>query len=139
MSTWNLAKKVIAFNSPIGGLITKGVESAAHSISEASSQGIMQLREEVIKQQLLLELAQKQARVDQELAISTRIANAAEVEIEEYYEDSAKGNADIKIDAATQTGGFGLGGEGRKVSKRVYHFKGWRDSEAEQVTQDGED
>lgn len=70
------------------------------------------------------ELAQVMAKVQQELAISSRIATADEVEIEEYYEGSGKGN----LGALADEKGINLGvaGEGKRVIKRVLRFKGWR-------------
>lgn len=134
MAAWDLVRKVYSYD-PISNLILDGVEKAATSIATASGQSIASLQEEAAKQRLKMELAQEQARVAQELAIARRIDSAEEVEIEEFYDVSGKGNLDVKVNATTQTGSIGLGGEGRKVTKRVYHFKGWRGAEPEVVEQ----
>lgn len=60
----------------------------------------------------------------QELAIARRIDNADEVEIEQFYNVSGKGNAGLSVDANEGTGTLGLGGEGSEVTKRIYRFKG---------------
>jgi len=64
-----------------------------------------------------------QAKVEQELAISRRIDGAEEVEIEEFYDLSGKGNAGLNTDGETVSLGFG--GEGRRVTKRIIKFKGY--------------
>ena len=52
------------------------------------------------------------------------VDSAEEVEIEEFYDASGKGHAGLSVDANAATGSFGLGGEGRKVTTRIYRFKG---------------
>lgn len=135
MSAWEKVRKIYSFD-PISNLVLNGVEKAAASITAASAQGVVSLQEEATKQRLQMELAREQARVAQELAIARRIDSAEEVEIEEFYDVSGKGNLNVGVDAATSTGSIGLGGEGRKVTKRIYHFKGWRDMDAEEVEQE---
>jgi len=68
--------------------------------------------------------ALQQARIAQELAIAKRIENADVVEIEEFYDASGKGNIGISADANSGVASFGIGAEGRRVVKRIYHFKG---------------
>lgn len=70
-------------------------------------------------------LAKSMAAVQQEMAIANRIATADEVEIEEYYEATGKGVAGFSLDEKGAT--LGVSGEGRKITKRVLRFKGWRD------------
>lgn len=120
--TFKSAAKI--FGGPLVGLIIDGVETASKSIDVASDEGLPSLREEAAKQRIKMDFSQHQARVAQELAIAKRIENAAEVEIEEYYDDSGKGTAGLTVNAESQTGGFGFSDENRRVSKRVYRFKG---------------
>jgi len=120
--TWKKAARVVG--GPIAGLVIDGLEASSNSINEASNTSLAALREEAVKQEIKMEFSQHQARVAQELAIAKRIENAVEVEIEEYYDNSGKGTAGLSVNAETQTGSFGLSSENRKVSKRVYRFKG---------------
>src|SRR5690554_4020766 len=124
---WKVAARIAG--GPLVGLIIDGVEASSKSMDDASEKNIESLREEAAKQEIKMEFSQHQARVAQELAIAKRIENAVEVEIEEYYDDSGKGSAGLSVNAETQTGSLGLSGESRKVSKRVYRFKGISNSE----------
>ncbi len=125
MSTWKKTKSVMWQINPIAGLVAEVAEKGSQLISNASEQGVDALKEEVVKQSIQMQFAQQQARVAQELAIARRIDNAEEVEIEEFYDLSGKGNIGLSIDQNKQTGTLGLGAEGRQVTKRVYRFKGW--------------
>lgn len=132
LSAWDIAK--IAIN-PVGWIVAEGAEKAAQMVSKASDKGIDQLKIEIDKQNLQMQFAQQQARIAQELAISRRIENAEEVEIEEFYDTSGKGNAGASFDSSSQTAFAGIAAEGRRVTKRVYHFKGWRPQEEEIISQ----
>ena len=136
MSNWDTAKNVMKYTNPIGRLIAEGVEKGAKSITQASNKGLSELEEEVAKQNLKMEFAQHQARVAQELAIARRIDNAEEVEIEEFYDTSGKGKLGVSVDEKSQTASLGLGAEGRKVTKRVYHFRGARSQESRETIQE---
>jgi hypothetical protein len=127
-STWKTAARIVG--GPLVGLVIDGVEASSNSMNEASSRSLEALREEAVKQEIKMEFAQHQARVAQELAIAKRIENAIEVEIEEYYDNSGKGSAGLSVDAETSTASLGLSGESRRVSKRIYRFKGMSSSEA---------
>ncbi len=85
-----------------------------------------------------MDYSQHQARVAQEIAIAKRIESAAEVEIEEYYDNSGKGSAGLSVNAETQTGSMGLSGENRRVSKRVYRFKGISSADSEVYEQNAD-
>lgn len=126
MSGWENAKMVLQVASPVGWLVAESVEKAAKSVAKASAQGVDQLTEELAKQTLQLTLAEQQARIAQELAIGRRIDNAEEVEIEEFYEASGKGHAGASLDVTSKSASLGLAAEGRRVTKRIYRFKGWR-------------
>ncbi|CAD6559608.1 hypothetical protein LMG27952_06915 [Paraburkholderia hiiakae] len=124
MAAWDMAKSALKYANPTAWLVVEGVELAANAVAKASAQGVDELRAEVAKQDLQMKFAQHQARVAQELAIARRIDNAEEVEIEEFYNVSGKGNVGLTVDAEGGTGTLGLGGEGSKVTKRIYRFKG---------------
>lgn len=132
MLVWNATKTVLKYTSPVAWLIAEGVEKAATSVASASDKGMGELEEEVAKQTLQMQFAQQQARIEQELAIARRIDNAEEVEIEEFYDTSGKGNIGISVDQTTQSASFGAGAEGHRVTKRVYHFKGWRSDSSDE-------
>jgi hypothetical protein len=132
MSVWEIAKTTLKYTSPVAWLVVEGTEQAAKSIATASDAGVEKLGEEVAKQNLHMQFAQQQARIAQELAIARRIDNAEEVEIEELYDTSGKGNVGLTID---ETATFGLGGTGRRVTKRIYRFKGLTPKESEVITQ----
>ena len=136
MSSWDTYKKALKLTSPVSWLVAEGAEKAAKAISNASDQGIDQLKQEVAKQNLQMQFAQHQARVAQELAIAKRIENAEEVEIEEFYDTFGKGGVGLEVNPATESASFNAGAEGRKITKRVYHFKGWRQSEIDTITQE---
>lgn len=104
---------------PVAGVL---IESARDA--EVASQGkdLSVLSNEAQRQEISLHMAKMQAQVAQELAIAHRIENAIEVEIEEYYEGNGKGglSGSVNVDG----GSVFLGGEGRKVVKRIYRFTG---------------
>ena len=104
---------------PVAGVL---IESARDA--EVASQGadLSVLANEAKRQEISLHMAKMQAQVAQELAIAHRIENAVEVEIEEYYEGNGRGglSGSANLDGASVF----LGGEGRKVVKRIYRFTG---------------
>lgn len=122
---------------PIIGLVIDGVKSSSKDMEKAKN--LDALREESLKQEIKMEFSKHQARVAQELAIAKRIENALEVEIEEYYDNSGKGEGGVNVDLATQSGGLGMSTENRKVSKRVYRFKGKSDTEDFEEIVDNQD
>lgn len=117
-------------------LLAPGYLRAAYSalsksqadVNAAESKGVTSLEEEARKQQIVMDFQAHQARVTQELAIAERISLSAEVEIEEYYDVSGKGHAGAQV--REESVSLGVGGEGRKVTKRVIRFKGLRESSA---------
>lgn len=84
------------------------------------------MQQEAAKQEISLKMAELQARVAQEVAIARRIDTAEEVSIEEYYDTSGKGG--IGVVAEGESTSAGISGSGKRVSKRVYTFKGWSES-----------
>lgn len=117
------ALKVLEASSPVLSALTEVViESAKETERLQGTSELEDLDAEARKQAISLNMAKMQAVVAQELAIAERIKNAHEVEIEEYYEGAgaASLNASGNLDGAS----ISLGGESRKVTKRVYRFTG---------------
>ena len=79
---------------------------------------------EAAKKDVLTAIAEREARVAQELAIAERISTALEVQIEEFYEYTEEG----KLGFSAQGGNpnIGLSASDQRVSKRIYTFKGLR-------------
>lgn len=134
--SWDDAKDVLKSVSPVAWLVTEAAGKAFNSVDKAADEGLKKLDEEVAKETLKMQFALQQARIAQELAIAKRIENAQEVEIEEFYDTSGKGQAGLSVDLKSETAGIGVGGEGHRVTKRVYHFKGGRTIDAETVVQE---
>jgi hypothetical protein len=128
-------KKVMKVTNPLGWMVLEGAEKAADAISKAANKDLHELELEAAKQRIMFEMRQAEARIAQEMAIANRIGNAEEVEIEEFYDVSGKGAAGLTGDLKSETVGVGVSGEGRKVTKRVYHFRGWREG-GETITQE---
>lgn len=105
--------------------IYSALSKSQDDVKAAESKGVVSLEEEARKQQIVMEFQAHQARVSQELAIAERIAASAEVEIEEYYDLSGKGHVGVK--AESESISLGIGAEGRRVTKRIIRFTGWRE------------
>lgn len=88
-----------------------------------------EINKEIKQQDISLQLAQQQARFAQELAIALRIETADEVEIEEFYDNSGEGNLGLK--GNEQGLNIGLSSNGRRITKRIYKFKGHNVEKAE--------
>jgi len=136
--TWDVAKKTLQYSNPLLSIIVAATEKAIDKGLVATESGdIQKLQIEAQLQEIALRMSEFQAKVAQEVAIARRIDTAEEVEIEEFYDVSGKGN--IGITAKTEGEGFvaglGVAGEGRRVTKRIYRFKGWRDGGPEIVEQ----
>lgn len=109
--------------SSLASLIYDATVSSIENSKRVASEGdISKLQEETTKQELENRISEFQARVAQELAIAKRIENAEEVEIEEFYDTSGEGGIGLQH----KEGAFNIGasGLGRKVTRRVYRFKG---------------
>jgi hypothetical protein len=114
----------IAIN-PTSYLLEKIVKSASKNVESPKPDGsddIVALRLETERQELEMRIAEAQARVAQEVAIARRIQTADEVEMEEYYDYSGDGHIGGKYDGTNIS--IGAGGSGRRVSKRIFKFKG---------------
>ena len=125
------------FGGPIVGLVIDGVKESSKDMEKAKN--LDELREESIKQEIKMEFSKHQARVAQELAIAKRIENALEVEIEEYYDNSGKDEGGLNVNLTTQSGGIGISTENRRVSKRIYRFKGKPNTENYEEIIDNQD
>lgn len=86
-----------------------------------NNNNIQDMQNELEKRKIQLEFELIEAKRDQERAIAKRIENAEEVEIEEYYDISGKGNVGLQANEK----GIKLesSAEGNKVTKRIYRFK----------------
>jgi len=108
--------------NPTSYLIGIGVKKIVESISESGqSTTIDELEEMNRRAQIKANALLAQAKVEQELAISRRIDSAEEVEIKEFYDTSGKGNLGFSGEAEKVT--LGVGGEGRRATKRIIKFK----------------
>ena len=122
---WEVAKLGIRLSIPLAGPIIDGVERAAKAINSASDEGFDALKKEVAKQEVRLRFELQQAKIAQELAIAQRISSAEIVEIEEFYDVSAGGQAGAQMNEGSIVLGFGA--EKKGVTKRIYQFKGFRE------------
>ena len=108
---------------PIHYLIYDNVKKS-QAISETILEGgnILKIQAELNKKRAEAEMNELNAKVSQELAIAHRIANAVDVEIEEVYEDDSKGK--LAGDLNGENINVELGGGNRRITKRIYRFKG---------------
>jgi hypothetical protein len=123
---------------PSGYLIGQAIDAAVKSFTtEAKSDSVTTaaLKEEAIRQDIETHVLQGKARIEQELAIARRIDNAEDVEIEEYYDSSGKGA--LGLEASEGSLALGVSGTGRRITKRVYKFKGFRPLTVSEDIQDG--
>lgn len=121
----------IALN-PTGYLIRKIASNVTEEPANAKTSKLEELRIEAERQALEMKMAEAKARVAQELALAQRIETAEEVEMEEFYETAADGKAGVGIQGEGLSAG--ISGSGRKVTKRIFRFKG---VVAPQVVPDG--
>lgn len=116
------SQQALSLVSPLLGHLIGITWASADRTEQAAKDGsIDDLRMEEQRQELTLRMAERQAKVAQELAIARRIENADDVEIEEFYDVNGSAHAGVK----TNDEGFavGLSGQGQKVTRRVYRFK----------------
>ncbi|MFS0575339.1 hypothetical protein AB1K83_06890 [Sporosarcina sp. 179-K 3D1 HS] len=112
--------------NPTSYLISEALTTAIGKSKRLNDSGtIAELEEEAARQELANRISESQAKVAQELAIARRIESADEVEIEEYYDLSGDGN--IGLNANESSASLGINGAGRKITKRIYRFKGWNE------------
>lgn len=108
--------------NPTGYLIRKIASNVVEESANSKPGKLEDLRLEAERQALEMKMAEAKARVAQELALAQRIETAEEVEMEEFYETAADGKAGISVEGEGLSAG--LSGSGRRVTKRVFRFKG---------------
>lgn len=129
------AKVGLFMVNPATFMINEALKGSIGKSKDLGNTGtIAELEEESIKQELSSRISESQAKVAQELAIASRIESADEVEIEEYYDISGEGN--IGLSASESGINLGTGGSGRKVTKRIYRFKGWNEKISEEYSEE---
>lgn len=107
------------------GPILRAMGAATDETEAAAKSGELAALEKASReQQLKLQMYEAQAKLAQEVAIATRIEAAQEVQIEEYYEGAGEGAVGVKKGDSGVT--LGASGSGRRVTKRVVKFKGFR-------------
>lgn len=91
-------------------------------LEEAKNAPLKDLKELEVRSQVETTILLSEAKIAQELAIAERIKNSDEVEIEEFYDTSGKGN--IGLNTEKEKILLGVSGEGRNITKRIIKFKG---------------
>lgn len=138
---FKVASSIVFPGFGITNLVAESLSEAIKKSNSVSEGGdIKKLEEEARIQEIENRISEFQARVAQELAIARRIENAAEVEIEEFYDTS--GNGGLGAQVAEGSINLGAHGAGRKVSKRIYRFKGWVSDEilnSEEMSDDNQE
>ena len=125
--------------NPTGYLLSQIAESTSKNVTHgeaAADKELSTLRVEAERQELQMRISEAQARVAQEIAIARRIESADEVEMEEFYDYSGEASIGGKLD---EKGIFlGAGGSGRRVSKRIYRFRGHSMQTADEIAVNSE-
>jgi hypothetical protein len=125
--------------NPTGYLLSQIAESTSRNVTHsdaAADKELTTLRIEAERQELQMRISEAQARVAQEIAIARRIESADEVEMEEFYDYSGEASVGGKLD---EKGVFvGAGGSGRRVSKRIYRFRGHSMQTADEIVVNAE-
>lgn len=119
------------FQSPIISLGKFLYDAINEASDDMKSGNLDELRTEEAKQEISMRMAERQARVAQELAIAERIRDADEVAIEEYYDTSIEGGANIGVSEGGVSAG--LNGKNGTVSKRIYRFSKLNESVIEHI------
>lgn len=113
---------LIDWISPTNSLIGIAFKTTADAFNKNNNSSIQELEEIALKADIEARIFLNQAKVEQELAIAHRIATSEEVEIEEFYDTTGKGN--LGLNAEEQKLTLGLSAEARKITKRVIKFNG---------------
>lgn len=92
------------------------------SASGAKAAAPEELNHAKMQAETMASIVLAQAKAQQEQAIALRIACAEEVQIEEYYDTSGKGQLGVSMKEEGVTAG--LTGDGRRVTKRIIKFTG---------------
>lgn len=106
------------------GITGAAVELLLKTVTGTSSKAAApeEMNHAKLQAETMASIVLAQAKAQQEQAIALRIACAEEVQIEEYYDTSGKGQ--IGVTAKEEGITAGLGGEGRRVTKRIIKFTG---------------
>lgn len=129
---WNVSKNVLMVTSPITWLVVDATEKAIEKSNAVANKGdIEEMKQEALRQEISLKISEAQAKVAQEISIARRIDTAEEVIIEEFYDASGEGGIGVNLKGESVSAGISV--SGRRVTKRVYTFKGWRDGGLEAV------
>lgn len=126
----DVLKSSLYFLSPTTFLLGELLSNTLDKKND-ETESIEEMENNANKQEISDRLSESRARVLQELAIARRIETADEVEIEEYFDSSGDGN--VGVASKEQSIHFGVSGNGRKVIKRVYRFKGWNQEIVEEI------
>jgi hypothetical protein len=118
-------------NPPIISLGKLLYNAISETNDDVKSGDLEELRIEEAKQEVSMRMAERQARVAQELAIAERIRDADEVAIEEYYDTSIEGGATVGVSESGISAG--LNGKNGVVSKRIYRFSKRNESVIEYI------
>ena len=110
------------FEPPIVTLGKFLYDAITETKSDVDSGDMVELKKEEARQEVSMRMAERQAKVAQELAIAERIRDAEEVEIEEYYDNSREGSGGLNASESGVT--LGVSGKTGLVSRRVFRFKG---------------
>lgn len=86
-----------------------------------ASKKLEELKVDAAKKELIISVAEREAKVAQELAIADRISSASEVTIEEFYEYKGEGKAGVDLAKSD----VGFSGSGQRIAKRIYSFRGF--------------
>lgn len=121
----NTAAKTLIPAYGIASLVIETIiDSSKRSQDIIDNGNDKEIEDEIKRRKAETKILEMEAKISQEVAIAKRIENAIDVEIEEYYEGSGSGKAGASKDEKGIN--VGLSGEGKKVTKRIYKFKGIR-------------
>jgi hypothetical protein len=106
------------------GITGSAIELILKTVSGISikTEAPEELNHAKLQAETMASIVMAQAKAQQEQAIALRIACAEEVQIEEYYDTTGKGH--LGVSAKEEGITAGLGGEGRRVTKRIIKFTG---------------
>jgi hypothetical protein len=106
------------FESPYITLGKFLYDAMTNTKKDVETGDVVELRKEEAMQEISMRMAERHAKVTQELAIAERIRDAEEVTIEEYYDNSKEGSAGLGANAEGLN--LGVSGKSGVVSKRIY-------------------
>lgn len=129
---WEISKNIIRITNPLTAMMIDTVEKSVSKSNVIAEKGdLEEMKLEATRQEVSTRISELQAKVAQELAIANRIDTAEEVTIEEYYDVTGEGA--VGLNGSQENITLGINGSGRKVTKRIYKFKGFRNNELKVV------